>query len=76
MFGGVDAGSVVDEAALRKARLVQGKGDAFVKILGNGDLTKKLVIKAHAFSKSALEKIQKVGGTAETLAPPPAEKAE
>lgn len=71
-----DAGSVVDEAALRKARLVQGKGDAFVKILGNGDLTKKLVIKAHAFSKSALEKIQKVGGTAETLAPPPAEKAE
>ena len=38
-----------------------------VKILGNGELTKKLTIRAHQFSKSAQEKIAAVGGTAETL---------
>ncbi len=38
-----------------------------VKILGNGDLTKKMVIKAHMFSKSAIEKIEKAGGSATSL---------
>ncbi len=38
-----------------------------VKILGNGDLTKKMVIKAHMFSKSAVEKIEKAGGSATSL---------
>ena len=38
-----------------------------VKILGNGDLTKKMVIKAHMFSKSAVEKIEKAGGSAKSL---------
>lgn len=38
-----------------------------VKILGNGDLTKKMVIKAHMFSKSAIEKIEKAGGSAKSL---------
>jgi large subunit ribosomal protein L15 len=40
---------------------------ARVKILGTGELTAPLVIRAHSFSKSAIEKIQKVGGTAEVI---------
>jgi large subunit ribosomal protein L15 len=39
-----------------------------LKILGNGELTRKIAVKAHVFSKSALEKIQTAGGTAEVLA--------
>ncbi len=39
-----------------------------VKVLGDGELTKKLVVKAHAFSQSAKEKIEKVGGTCEVVA--------
>lgn len=58
-----DAGSTVNEAALRTARLVQGR-DVKIKILGDGELTKKLTIEAHAFSASASEKIQKAGGKA------------
>lgn len=36
-----------------------------VKVLGNGELSAKIVVKAHAFSKSAIEKIEAVGGTIE-----------
>ena len=38
-----------------------------VKILGNGDLGKKLTVRAHAFSKTAREKIEAAGGTAEVI---------
>ena len=38
-----------------------------LKILGTGELTKKINVKAHVFSKSALDKIQKAGGTAEVI---------
>jgi large subunit ribosomal protein L15 len=38
-----------------------------LKILGNGDLTRKITVKAHVFSKSAMEKIQNAGGSAEVL---------
>ena len=38
-----------------------------LKILGNGDLTRAITVKAHLFSKSALDKIQKAGGTAEVI---------
>ncbi len=38
-----------------------------VKILGDGELTKKFTVKAHAFSKSAKEKIEKAGGTCEVI---------
>jgi large subunit ribosomal protein L15 len=38
-----------------------------LKILGNGPLTRKITVEAHHFSKSALEKIQKAGGTAQVL---------
>lgn len=58
-----DAGTTVDEAALRGARLVQAR-DARVKILGEGELTKKLVVHAYKFSQSAVEKIEKLGGKA------------
>ena len=38
-----------------------------LKILGNGELTKKVTVKAHVFSKSAVDKIQKAGGTVEVI---------
>jgi len=44
------------------------KRNAGLKILGNGELTKKINVKAHIYSKSALEKIQNAGGSAEVLA--------
>lgn len=43
------------------------KRTAPVKILGNGELKSKLTIRAHAFSKSAVQKIEAAGGTAETI---------
>jgi large subunit ribosomal protein L15 len=53
------------------------KLNAGLKILGHGDLTKKITVKAHVYSKSALDKIQKAGGSAEVIAKPaPAETTE
>lgn len=57
-----DAGAVVDEAALRRARLVQGRVVDRIKILGEGELSKALTVHAHRFSKSAIEKIERAGG--------------
>ena len=57
------AGAVIDEAALREARLVRGQWDR-IKVLGNGELTKALTVSVHAFSASAIEKIERVGGKA------------
>lgn len=51
--------------ALKLHGLTQGR--LLVKVLGDGELKRPLKIQAHAFSKSALEKIQKAGGTAEVL---------
>jgi len=62
-----DEGSIVDEAALRNAGLVTGKA-AKIKILASGKLEKRLIVKASAFSKTAREAIEKLGGTAETIA--------
>jgi large subunit ribosomal protein L15 len=64
-----DAGATVDEQALRDARLVQGR-DVRIKVLGEGELEKKLTVSAHAFSASAREKIEKAGGTVVVLNPP------
>ncbi len=64
-----DDGATVDQEALKNAGLANGPSDG-VRILGTGELTKKLVVKAHHFSKSAAEKIQARGGTAEVLPPP------
>jgi len=60
-------GSVVDEAALRKAGLAKG-GSLGIKILGRGELQKKLTVKASAFSAGARAAIVKAGGTAEVAA--------
>jgi len=62
-------GATVDENALREARLVQGR-DVRIKVLGDGELKKKLTISAHAFSASAQEKIEKAGGKVVVLTPP------
>lgn len=59
-----EAGAVVDYAALAEAGLVKKEYEG-VKILGTGELDKALTIKAKKFSKSAVEKIQAVGGTVE-----------
>jgi large subunit ribosomal protein L15 len=61
-----DAGTVIDEAALREVGLVKGRVDG-LKILGRGELTAKLTIKANKFSASAKEAVEKAGGTAEVL---------
>lgn len=58
-------GDVVEPASI-KAKGIAKKVDA-VKILGNGEITKKVTVKAHAFSKSAAEKIEKAGGTVEVI---------
>lgn len=59
-------GDVVDEAALLASGAVSRIGDG-VKILGGGELTKKLTVKATGFSASAKEKIEAAGGTAEVI---------
>lgn len=61
-----EAGATVDPAALVSLGLVKGRYDA-VKILGNGGLTKKLTVKAHQFSASAVAKIEAAGGSVERL---------
>jgi large subunit ribosomal protein L15 len=61
-----EAGSVVDLEALTQSGLVNSIGDG-IKILGAGELTKALTVKAHKFSKSALEKIEAAGGKAEVI---------
>ena len=64
-----DSGATVDLEALKAAGLAKGPADG-VRILGNGDLGKKLTVKAHHFSKSAEEKIKAQGGTCELIPPP------
>lgn len=59
-------GAVVDAEALKNAGLLKKTLDG-VKILGNGEITKKLTVKAAAFSASAKEKIEKAGGKAEVM---------
>lgn len=62
-LGQFPSGTEITPESLLQARLVRKK-DKPVKILGDGELKHPLTIKAHAFSKSALEKIKKAGGTA------------
>lgn len=60
------AGTTVDEKALREKGLVKGPWDG-VKVLGNGELSLKLTIKAEGFSASAKTKIEKAGGAVEVI---------
>jgi len=61
-----DKGATVDPAALVAAGLVRG-GGRLVKVLGNGDVDRKLTVKAHKFSGAAAQKIQDAGGSTETI---------
>ena len=55
-------GAVVNETALRDAGIVSGRCDG-IKVLGDGDLAKKLTVEADKVSATAREKIEKAGGT-------------
>lgn len=59
-------GTVVDTELLIAAGIVKNGGNG-IKVLGNGELTKKLTVKAAAYSASAKEKIEKAGGEAEVV---------
>ena len=61
-----DEGAVVTVEALVEKGIIKNPKDG-VKILGNGELTKKLEVKVNAFSASAAEKIQAAGGKAEVI---------
>ena len=67
-------GARVDVAALKAAGLANGPGDG-IKILGDGDLSKKLTVVAHAFSASARAKIEAKGGACEVVSAKAAAKA-
>jgi large subunit ribosomal protein L15 len=69
-----DNGARVDETALRSAGLANGHASG-VKILGEGELSKKLVVSASAFSASARVKIEAKGGTCEIISRKPAAPA-
>jgi large subunit ribosomal protein L15 len=59
-------GAVVDLAALMEKKIVRKANDG-LKVLGNGELTKKVTVKATIFSASAKEKIEAVGGKTEEV---------
>ncbi|MHB8897778.1 MAG: 50S ribosomal protein L15 [Thermoguttaceae bacterium] len=61
-------GDEVTLVTLKQRNLAKGSFD-LLKILGDGELTKRLSVSAHRFSKSAQEKIEKAGGQAQTLPP-------
>jgi large subunit ribosomal protein L15 len=60
-----EAGSVVDAGALRREGLVKGDCPGGVKLLGNGEVTRKLTVKVDRASKAAVEKVVAAGGTVE-----------
>jgi large subunit ribosomal protein L15 len=64
-------GSRVDVGALRARGLANGGADG-IKILGTGELTKRLTVSAHGFSASARARIEALGGTCEVVTPGPA----
>ena len=61
-----DDGAVVDVKALKDNGIIKKEYDG-VKVLGNGELTKKLTVRVKAYSASAKEKIEALGGTAEVM---------
>lgn len=60
-----EAGSVVGAEELRAAGLIKGGGP--LKVLGQGELSRALTVRAHKFSAGAQKKIEAAGGKAETL---------
>jgi len=66
-LAGFEAGAKVDPEILKSRGLIKNLRDG-LKILGVGELQHALHVRAHKFSKSAVEKIQKAGGTVEVIA--------
>jgi large subunit ribosomal protein L15 len=64
-----DGGATITPESLREAGIVKKRFDV-LKVLGDGELTKKLSVSAHRFSASAKEKIEKAGGTTTVVAGP------
>lgn len=60
------AGTVVTPETLKETGMVKNQKDG-IKILGNGELTVSLTVKANKFSQSAVEKITAAGGTSEVI---------
>lgn len=60
-------GTVITAELLLEASVLSKIEPYGLKVLGNGELTKKLTVKANKFSKSAIEKIEKIGGKVEVL---------
>ena len=60
-------GSTVDVAALLQSGLIRNVAKDGVKILGSGELTKKLTVKVNKFTRSAAKKIEQAGGKAEVV---------
>jgi len=65
-LNGFEDGAVVDLETLINARIIRKENDG-LKVLGNGELTKKLTVKAAKFSGAAKEKIEAAGGSAEEV---------
>lgn len=62
-----EANSVIDEELLYVERVVGKRQPYGLKVLGNGEITKPLTVKASKFTKSAIEKIEKAGGKIEVI---------
>ncbi len=69
-LNGFDAGATVDLEAVLAAGLVSKEKSDLFKVLGNGELTKKLTVRVDGISASAREKIEKAGGTVELIPQP------
>ena len=61
-----DNGSVITPELLKETGVIKKLKDG-VKILGEGEISKKITVKAHKFSKTAVEKIESAGGKAEVI---------
>ena len=71
-----DDGATVDKTSLVEKGFISAKGALLVKILGNGELTKKLTVIVDKVSESAKAKIEKAGGTVKLIEEKAAETAE
>jgi len=60
-------GTVITPETIYEAGLAKERDNYGLKVLGNGTITKKLTVKAHKFSKTALANIEKAGGKAEVI---------
>ena len=67
VFERYNDGDVIDIDKLIDDGIIKKPESYGLKVMGNGELTKKIVIKANKFTASAIQKIEKAGGTAEVL---------